>query len=65
MRIPDQRTPSPDAVQMDIWSYKDSVLQSTQLAAGKPPLFFHDNKYFEAVFHVEGKRVVQLEKKRR
>ncbi len=60
-RNPDSRLRDAESVQMDIWSYKDSILQSIQLAAGKPPYFWNDDKYFESVCGIEDERVIQLE----
>ncbi len=55
------REPIADAVQVDVWNYKDSVMQSSQLLAGKPPLFWSEAESFAAVINVTGNRVIQLE----
>lgn len=54
----DNRRPREDAVKVDVWSYKDSVLQSTQLA-GETPLT--PASTFTSVISIAGKQIVRLE----
>ena len=44
-----------DAAQVDVWSYKDSILQSTQ------PYLLKQNKTYRAVINLETGKVIQLE----
>lgn len=49
---------SPDAVKVDIWSYKDEKLQSQQLAE------VHTSRSYRALMHIDDHRVVRLEYER-
>ncbi len=62
LRAPaDKRKPKEGAVQVDIWNYQDSVLQSSQLLDGKPPFFWSDKKDFISTINVKDKKVLRLE----
>lgn len=54
---PDLRKPNPDAVKVDVWSYKDTILQSTQPYMLKMP-----KKTYSALISTAGNRVIRLEK---
>ncbi|WP_315815283.1 hypothetical protein [Paraflavitalea speifideaquila] len=53
---PDSRKPGPDAVQLDIWSYQDTILQSTQSQLLKEPVTY------KAIINVKERRAMCLEK---
>ncbi len=60
----DNRLPKVNAVQVDVWNYKDSVLQSMQLLRQNHWLWSGTKKQlFKAVVSVQGRQVVQLEEK--
>lgn len=52
---PDPRHPDPDAVKLDLWSYKDTVIQSTQSWVLKQPISY------VAVLNLESDLIIQLE----
>jgi len=52
----DTLKPSPDAVMVDVWTYKDSVLQSTQLLNAD-----NQRAFFAAVINPDNKRIIRLE----
>ena len=47
--------PNPEAAQVEVWSYKDSILQSTQ------PYLLKEPKTYRAVINLETGQVIQLE----
>jgi dienelactone hydrolase len=52
----DLRKPNPEAAKLDVWSYKDTILQSTQAYLLKTP-----PKTVSAVIHIESHQVIRLE----
>lgn len=48
--------PDPEAVKVDVWSYQDTVLQSTQSYLLKQPA-----RTYAAIIHPKGTRVIRLE----
>jgi dipeptidyl aminopeptidase/acylaminoacyl peptidase len=53
--VKDNRKASPGAVQVDVWSYRDSVLQSTQLLTLNNP-----EPEYAAVVNIVSKKIVRL-----
>lgn len=51
----DTSKPRPDAVQVDVWSYKDSVLQSVQAKESRAL------KIYKAIYNPIEKKVLQQE----
>jgi dienelactone hydrolase len=51
----DLRKPQTDAVQLDVWSYKDKILQSAQPYLSKTPLIY------SAIFNLYTNQIIQLE----
>ncbi|MFI5140209.1 MAG: S9 family peptidase [Sphingobacteriales bacterium] len=52
---PDLRQPKPDAIKIDVWSHKDTIIQSTQSYLQKKP------KTYWAIIGTEGGRLIHLQ----